>query len=127
MAKGVLCFFFGICYEDELAAGVFEAGMDDADTTGAHTKRAATSAGDEAALTVWPNPTNDLLFVELRGAKIASVALYDLQGRVVETRHGTSLQGGTATLNVQNVPAGMYLLSVRDAEGKAYYSKIVKR
>lgn len=30
-------------------------------------------------------------------------------------------------VNVKSVPAGMYLLSVRDAEGKAYYSKIVKK
>ena len=128
MAKGVLCFFFGICYEDDLTAGVFEAGVDDSDTTGAPTKRAATSAGTNAALTVYPNPTGDLLHIELSGGGgIASVALYDLQGRVVETRHGTSLQGGTATVNLRNVPAGVYLLRVRDAEGKEYMRKIVKK
>ena len=127
MAKGVLCFFFGICYEDDLTAGVFEAGVDDSDTTGAPTKRAATSAGTNAALTVYPNPTGDLLHIELSGAEIANVALYDLQGRVVETRHGTSLQGGTATVNLRNVPAGVYLLRVRDAEGKEYMRKIVKK
>ena len=128
MAKGVLCFFFGICYEDDLTAGVFEAGVDDSDTTGAPTKRVATSAGTNAALTVYPNPTGDLLHIELSGGGgIASVALYDLQGRVVETRHGTSLQGGTATVNLRNVPAGVYLLRVRDAEGKEYMRKIVKK
>jgi hypothetical protein len=47
--------------------------------------------------------------------------------RVVETRHGTSLQGGTATVNLRNVPAGVYLLRVRDAEGKEYMRKIVKK
>ena len=77
---------------------------------------------------VYPNPAGDLLHIELScGGGIASVALYDLQGRVVETRHGTSLQGGTATVNLRSVPAGVYLLRVRDAEGKEYMRKIVKK
>ncbi|MCR4878221.1 MAG: S8 family peptidase [Bacteroidales bacterium] len=131
MAKGVLCFFFGICYEDDLTAGVFEAGMDDSDTTGAPTKRAATSAGTNAALTVWPNPAGDLLHIELSGGGgIASVALYDLQGRVVTgagAHAGTPQQDETATVNLRSVPAGVYLLRVRDAEGKEYMRKIVKK
>ncbi len=31
------------------------------------------------------------------------------------------------TVNVRNVPAGVYLLRVRDAEGKEYMRKIVKK
>ena len=120
MAKGVLCFFFGICYEDE----------EDTDPS-AETQAKRTATGDEGVfdtpLRVWPNPTDDLLFVELRGAEIATVALYDLQGRVVETRHGTSLQGGTATVNMRNVPAGVYVLRVTDAEGREHQGKIVRR
>jgi hypothetical protein len=53
--------------------------------------------------------------------------LYDLQGRAVETRHGTSLQGGTATINVRNVPAGVYVLQVTDADGNEYHQKIVRK
>ena len=79
------------------------------------------------ALSVYPNPAGDLLHIELSGTEIANVALYDLQGRVVETRHGTSLQSETATVNLRNVPAGVYLLRVRDAEGKEYMRKIVKK
>jgi hypothetical protein len=120
MAKGVLCFFFGICYEDE----------EDTDPSAeTQAKRAATGneGVSDTPLRVWPNPTDDLLFVELCGAEIASVALYDLQGRAVETRHGTSLQGGTATVNMRNVPAGVYVLRVTDAEGREHQSKVVRR
>ena len=85
------------------------------------------SLANDAALKVWPNPTDNHLNVELSGTEIANVAFYDLQGRVVETRHGTSLQGGTATVNLRNVPSGVYLLRVRDAEGKEYMRKIVKK
>ena len=77
---------------------------------------------------VWPNPTDEMLFVEMDGgAEIANAVLYDLQGRVVETLRATSLQDETATLNVKSLPAGMYVLRVTDADGNVYHHKIVKR
>jgi len=64
MAKGVLCFFHGICYEDEWDnAGVFD----------------------------------------------------------------TPQQGGTATLTMKSIPAGVYVLRVTDVDGKEYYRKIVRK
>ena len=122
MAKGVLCFFFGICYED---GGNATSETDPSVETRA--KHTATDIADETALTVYPNPTDDLLFVELRGAGIANVALYDLQGRVIETLRATSLQDGTATLDVKSLPAGVYVLRVKDAEGREYQQKVVRR
>ena len=89
-----------------------------------------TIQSDDAVLTVYPNPTDDLLFVELRGAEIARVALYDLQGRMVTgtgAHAGAPQPGTTATMNLRNVPAGVYLLRVTDADGKEYHQKIVKR
>ena len=87
-----------------------------------------TIQSDDAALTVYPNPTDDLLFMELRGAEIARVALYDLQWRMVTGANaGAPQQGTTATMNMRNVPAGVYLLRVTDADGKEYHRKIVKR
>jgi hypothetical protein len=129
MAKGVLCFFFGICYEDDLVGlPQCDSPTPGEDTTDVHTKRAATNIADDAALTVYPNPAGDILHIELSGAEIANVALYDLQGRVVTGTHaGAPQPGTTTTVNLRNVPAGVYLLRVRDAEGKEYYSKIVKR
>ena len=125
MAKGVLCFFHGICYEDDLL--VDDNGDNNA---GTRAKRVTTDITDDAALTVYPNPTDDLLFVELRGAEIARVALYDLQGRMVTgtgAHAGAPQQGTTATMNMRNVPAGVYLLRVTAADGKEYHQKIVKR
>ena len=124
MAKGVLCFFHGICYEDDLLG---DDNMDNHDNN-METRSAKVSQQDgETNLTVYPNPADDLLFIELRGgAGIANVALYDLQGRV-ETLRATSLQGGTATINVRNIPAGVYVLRVTDAGGKEYHRKIVRK
>ena len=125
MAKGVLCFFHGICYEDDSLVD------DNADNNaGTRAKRVTTDITDDAALTVYPNPTDDLLFVELRGAEIACIALYDLQGRMVTgtgPHAGAPQPGTTATMNMRNVPAGVYLLRVTDADGKEYHQKVVKR
>jgi len=60
----------------------------------------------------------------LPGADIANITLYDLQGRAVGANHDSPLQG-IATLNVRNVPAGVYVLRVTDTEGKEYLQKIV--
>ena len=87
-------------------------------------------------LTVYPNPTDDLLHIELSGAEIANIALYDLQGRMVtgagagagEGAHaGAPQRGGNVTINMRSVPAGVYLLRVTAADGKEYQRKIVKR
>ena len=78
-------------------------------------------------ISVYPNPTDNLLTVELsNGAGIANAVLYDLQGRIVADM---SNAGGhpTATVNVRNVPAGVYLLRVTDTDGKEYHQKIVKK
>ena len=121
MAKGVLCFFFGICYDDEDVA--FETDPS-AETRAKHT---ATDIADDAALTVYPNPTDDLLFVELRGAEIARVALYDLQGRTMMGAYDTPQLTNTTTLNVKSLPAGVYVLHVKDADGREYQQKVVRK
>ena len=91
--------------------------------------RSAKSAHQEGEnhLNVYPNPTDDVLYVELSGGGIQSVGLYDLQGRAVETLRTTSLQGTTATLSLKFVPASVYLLRVTDTEGREYHRKIVKK
>ena len=129
MAKGVLCFFHGICYEDEWDnVGAFDTPQQGDDTTGTRAKHIATDNPGDAALSVYPNPTDDLLFIELRGgAEIANVALYDLQGRIVTGVFDTPQQGGTATIIVKSIPAGVYVLRVTDADGREYHRKIVRK
>ncbi len=126
MAKGVLCFFHGICYEDEWTDAI---NIDDSVQGGLRTRHSARSAEPQTnahTLTVYPNPANDLLHIELAGgAGIADVTLYDLQGRTVRTRFIASANSQTATVDVRGVPAGMYLLRVTDNIGKEHHQKIV--
>ena len=78
-------------------------------------------------ISLYPNPTDDLLYVELSGVGIANSVLYDLQGRVVGANNYSPLQGTTVTLSLKSVPAGVYLLRVTDTEGREYHRKIVKK
>jgi hypothetical protein len=127
MAKGVLCFFHGICYEDEWTLDVFDTSLQDGDTADTRAKRTALDSAEEAVLTVHPNPTEDILYIELSGAEIATAALYDLQGRVIGANNYSPLQDTTATFSLKSVPSGVYVLYVTDTEGREHHQKIVKK
>jgi hypothetical protein len=82
------------------------------------------------SLIVTPNPTDGLLHVELTGgASIATVTLYDLQGRTIvrENNHSPQQTGKTTTLHLRDLPAGTYLLRVTDTNGKEYQQKVIKK
>ena len=136
MAKGVLCFFFGICYDDDL---LVDDNLDNQDNAGKQdntdnqgnqgdeeTRSAKAAQQDgKSHLNVYPNPTDDVLYVELSGAGIQSVGLYDLQGRAVGANNHSPLQGTTATLSLKSVPVGVYVLRVMDENGREYHRKVV--
>ena len=42
-------------------------------------------------------------------------------------KYATFREAETATLNVRNIPSGVYVLRVTDADGKEYHQKIVRK
>ncbi len=122
------------CNEDRITndtadvAGVGSGDTFDTFTTPKSLETSDTGTHIGTLLRVYPNPTDDLLFVELSGgAGIANMALYDLQGRVVGTRFIASATGTSATVNMRDIPAGVYVLRVTDTDGKEYHKKIVRK
>ena len=66
----------------------------------------------ENAIIVYPNPAQDFLTLESsEGMEINHIALYDIQGRLVETFPEASLQ--TSKLDLRNLPAGTYFLHIK--------------
>lgn len=116
MAKGILCFFFGICYEDDWSIEV---------TSETRSAKATPNNNETSSLFVYPNPTDNTLYVELLGSVIDNVILYDLQGRIVDCK--LSLEDGITTVGIGNIPAGVYLVYVTDENGNSYYQKIIKK
>ena len=122
------------CNEDRMMNDTADvAGVGSGDTFDTFTTPKSLETSDSGThigtlLRVYPNPTDDILFIELSGgAGIANMALYDLQGRVVGTRFIASATGASATVNMRDIPAGVYVLRVTDGNGKEYYRKIVNK
>jgi hypothetical protein len=89
------------------------------------------------AAVVYPNPFTDNFYVELfpdRVAKSASIALYDLTGKLLflgesevssteKILYSISEQSNICSI----IPTGMYLLKIKLDTGKEFQSKIVKK
>ena len=76
-------------------------------------------------ISVYPNPAKDILNISFTDdSECQSIAIYSLDGRLVETRHGTSLQ--SSTINIANLTLGLYLIKVRMSDGSEFTERIVK-
>lgn len=73
-------------------------------------------------LAVYPNPTDASLTLELTGSEVAEVTLFSPTGQVVRQ---LQLQG-TQTLNVADLPAGVYLMQAV-VGSQSFSQRIVKR
>lgn len=76
------------------------------------------SLGETAAdnsVRIYPNPVSDMIHIELNSAEDVKINLYGLTGNVVKT---AAESGTTATMNVTDVPEGMYILVVDNGKNK---------
>lgn len=99
-----------------------------ADTTGTDTTGTDTTttrvpvAPAGPRFTVFPTPAGNQVTIGLPGAA-ADAALLDMQGRVVRKQR---LAHGENEVPLSNVPAGIYLLRVTDAEGTATKRLVIR-
>ena len=71
---------------------------------------------------IYPNPANDV--VNIRGAAIGStVALYDMQGRMLKRE---VIKTKDASINLQELAKGNYLLKISTKEGVEGSAKVLK-
>jgi len=70
----------------------------------------------QTGVMIYPNPVQNQLHVrfETAPAQPAQVALYDLNGRQVKQ---TTVQGQTSTLELSDLPEGMYLFTLQSKAG----------
>lgn len=73
------------------------------------------------ALKISPNPTFDVVQIQLESD--ARVQVFNMQGRLMQQ---FSLQPGFMTLDLNNLPAGVYHLQAQTTEGY-YAGKLVKQ
>ncbi|MCR4965677.1 MAG: S8 family peptidase [Bacteroidales bacterium] len=116
MAKGVLCFFFDICYEEE--EGEMKGHL--VETFHGTSLQDGTSNG----LLVYPNPTDNLLNVESTDDQILhTVWVYDSFGRTVATM---TINSYFCTVDLHHLDNGIYFLRALKSDGGETMAKIVK-
>ena len=72
---------------------------------------------------VYPNPTSNYLVVN--GEKLQSADVFSLLGELVASKQGENV--ANITIDMNELPAGVYFVKVRDTEGRMCVQKIVKR
>lgn len=74
----------------------------------------------EVETAVYPNPVRDRIFIQ-NGRKIRQVSVLDMNGRRVIAVNGTSDKG----IDVNGIPAGIYVVNIEDDKGKTTSRKII--
>ena len=77
-------------------------------------------------LAVYPNPTTNWLQLEVRNTDFANLSyqLFDLNGRLIANQ---KIVNETSTLQMEQLPAAIYLLKVLDNNKEVKTFKIIKK
>lgn len=75
----------------------------------------------EAQASIYPNPANTSLNVQLSDKQAFTATMHDMLGRIVMTQ---SSNNGTMTIDTQNLNEGLYIISIADTKGNAQSSKV---
>ncbi|UUC45508.1 T9SS type A sorting domain-containing protein [Flavobacterium cerinum] len=79
---------------------------------------------DKKALSVYPNPVTNMLYMTVPNQTINTIEMYTLSGVLIGTEKTNTTM---ATLDCSRLSSGVYLVSVTTAEGNKSWSKIVKQ
>lgn len=83
-----------------------------------------------AGVSVYPNPADNSLFVDFKGAVLngkITVRLYDVNGRALFENTATSVAGEKLLIDISQVQDGIYLLQISENEASVYRKVIVSR
>ena len=70
-------------------------------------------------ISIYPNPVQDILNVEIKDAEIANIEILSLEGKQIMTTTNKPV-------NTSNLTNGMYLIKVYSVDGKVGVKKIIK-
>lgn len=83
-----------------------------------------TAAQHEASYAMYPNPATNTVHIDLADATYHTVMITDMAGRVVKQVNTTT---NMLVLDIQDLNAGTYTVSVMDAGQNATHRKLVKK
>lgn len=75
---------------------------------------------NKKTISVFPNPTSDILKISAENLKITGIELYDLQGRKI-----LNADFGSGIFDIKDLESGMYLLYLKTKD-RTFVEKIIK-
>lgn len=75
-------------------------------------------------VTIYPNPTENMLTVSVGQQSVRSLALFDVSGRLL---YKDNWKGMESTMDLTTYPAGVYFLKITMENGKTAVQKILRR
>lgn len=79
---------------------------------------------NEESIKLFPNPTSNKIFLtQASGERITDISVFDIEGREVNKKTFFSQQ--PVELEVHDLPNGMYLLQIKNEEGKMQVKKFI--
>ena len=135
MAQGVLCFFYDICNDDILSSEKSNDGILPSETEGNlsenNDKMSSVHNTQTYELSVYPNPTDGELIVEIAGqahndvqvVKIIQLEVFDLTNRKV---HQQTVNQSYSTLKMNELEKGFYVLKVYLDNKEVINRRIIK-
>ncbi|MFK8054852.1 MAG: T9SS type A sorting domain-containing protein [Saprospiraceae bacterium] len=88
------------------------------------TSTSSTSIASKSSMTVFPNPTRDLIQISAADQPIVSVQIYTVQGQLRESKAG--LFEHQLSLKLDTYQQGIYMLQVTDQQGNITNHRIIK-
>ncbi len=74
---------------------------------------------DASGILIYPNPTNDVVNINLGDINGADIQLCDVTGKMIYS-------GTETSIDLTDMPAGVYTLKVITSDGTMFHSKVVK-
>jgi hypothetical protein len=81
------------------------------------------SAESFGNFSLFPNPSNGNVKVKLGSSTISVIVVRDVLGKTVFTKENTQTEGGTVTMNLSNLPKGVYVIEALGESNIAEYKE----
>jgi hypothetical protein len=84
------------------------------------------SSQTDSEIKIYPNPAKNMLMIELPNefAQKAEIRLYDYTGRLIFSKE---VQGSDHSIDMKDLPAGVYLIKISDINANSITKRILKQ
>ncbi len=75
---------------------------------------------DISAMSMYPNPVKDVLYLKPSDNKIYKVDIFNISGQLIRSELTEPLSNGLQTINVANIETGLYILKINQLTNSTY-------